>query len=503
MLTKHVTNKLEAYLDHGLPADERRRIEEHVATCPACAHRLFEAQRLANELGPVMKKALGWPLPTPALHHQVRQALKLNPESRRLSIFWAASGRFLNTAGTLAAVAVLLAGAFVVIQSQLPTNEVERGQPVNERDTVIVGPTNTPVRFVPLEAPRVFTANLSTLGDRLSQPAASSTLETALAAPTRQKFEANAGNAAISQQWSSPGSSTETARPKIPGGTIAFSVFDLGLQRYRIHLIEPDGTDLRHFPLDGVSEPALRRSADGIQQVAYRGWGESSSPRALIGNSAGGDQPAQLTHFFEDAQPDWSPVEERIIFASQRESDRRWRLYTIWADGSNERDLRREGKSPTFAPDGYRFAFESCDSISKKQCGLWLGDLGNSEYGSYPFMLDPLAKSPDWSPVSEEIAYMANPNGNWDVYMVKSDGQNLRRLTDNSAVDGLPTWSADGEWLALLSNRNGHWGIWLLHVATGQTSEIYSFSEQETFSLPEQSSLARRNWWDEQLSWSH
>ena len=39
--------------------------------------------------------------------------------------------------------------------------------------------------------------------------------------------------------------------------------------------------------------------------------------------------------FWEDAQPDWSPVQDRLIYASQREADRRWRLYS--SDGEEFR----------------------------------------------------------------------------------------------------------------------------------------------------------------------
>ena len=109
------------------------------------------------------------------------------------------------------------------------------------------------------------------------------------------------------------------------------------------------------------------------------------------------------------------------MFASQRESDRRWRLYTSWGDGTAEKEMRREGKSPSFAPDGYNFVFEGCDDTGNR-CGLWLGNLDDSEYGSIPLHEDPLASSPDWSPAGNQIVYMANPDDNWDLYMIDTDG---------------------------------------------------------------------------------
>jgi Tol biopolymer transport system component len=96
---------------------------------------------------------------------------------------------------------------------------------------------------------------------------------------------------------------------------------------------------------------------------------------------------------------------------------------------------------------------------------------------------------------------MANPHGNWDLYVVNIDGSNVRRLTTHPAVDGLPVWSPDGEWLAFLSNRGGVWGIWLLHVDSGDIRQVVELSGA-TFTPPAGSPYGQRNWWDEQLSWS-
>jgi TolB protein len=288
---------------------------------------------------------------------------------------------------------------------------------------------------------------------------------------------------------------------ELPTGTIAFAYFNQASDRqvYETHLIQADGSNHRLFPLDGVSEPALR-STSGEYQLAYRAYSEPTSPRSLLSGDLEGKTSLRIGGFWEDAQPDWSPTEDRLIYASQREVDRRWRLYTSWGNGDKEVNLRREGESPTFAPDGDRFAFVSCDNTGN-HCGLWLGDLENSEYGSKPILENPLAKSPDWSPVADEIAYMANPNDNWDLYMVNSDGANVRRLTEDPAIDGLPAWSPDGKWLAFLSNREGNWGIWLLHLASGETHQIFSF-DGGVFTPPVRSPYGQRDWYNEQLSWA-
>lgn len=501
MPTKHVTQQIERYLDQQLSAEERQKVEEHLAICPLCMRRLFDARRLKYELGPVMQTALGRPTPPPALRQRVRQALAETQTSPRFRFDWAIPGRILNATATLAIIALLALAVFTIVRGQPPQTsvlpEASSLRPSNEALAQPITPSPNPLKPTPTPTP-----NLSSQGDRLPRPEGSVPAEKALA-----PLSDSGARGQLKQESPLSQEITDAAGPlqpssemHPPAGTIAFSFFNPAAHRqvYEVHLISPDGSNHRIFPLDGVSEPALSPTAAGL---AYRAWSEPTSPRSLLTSNFEGERPDLVGGYWEDAQPDWSPTEARIIFASQRESDRRWRLYTAWEDGSAEKNLRREGRSPTFAPDGYRFAFESCDETGNR-CGLWLADLDNSEYGSRPFLEDPLARSPDWSPVSEQIAYMANPAGNWDLFLVNSDGSQGRRLTTDPAIDGLPAWSPDGQWLAFLSNRGGNWGIWLLHVASGNVHRIFDF-DGGTFTPPHRPPYGERNWWDEQLSWSY
>jgi hypothetical protein len=405
----------------------------------------------------------------------------------------------LNAAGTVAVIGLLIFGVFTVIQGQLPETdmpaEILSLRPSSgggETPVVINTSTPTPVsRAMPTATP---TVALSSLGDTLTVPVADKVAAESKSIPVAAPSVETTFEEGLWRHTPTP-----TPILNLPGGTIAFSIYNSAGNRkvYETHLISPNGADHRIFSLDGVSEPAL--SPDG-QHLAYRAWSRPTTPRSLLSSNLEGYTPQRVGGFWEDSLPDWSPVEYRLIYASQRESDRRWRLYTSKGDGSDEVNLRREGRNPTFAPDGERFAFESCDSTANR-CGLWRGDLENAEYESAPFLEDPLAQAPDWSPVGDEIVYMANPYGNWDLYLVTVDGRNVRRLTTNPAVDGLPVWSPNGEWLAFLSDRGGAWGIWLLHVDTGQVRQVVELPGA-TFTPPAGSPYGQRNWRDEQLSWS-
>ncbi len=494
MPINHVINQAEAYFNGQLSPQERRLVESHLANCLTCDRYFFTMRRLRGELGPLMKQVLGNLNPPPALQHQVRHAWQKTKEPSRISIFWQISGRTVNAVSTLA-VMVLLASGLVWAIKGLSLKSVADGR-ASQHSFVAGSPT------LPMESKKEVDSAVSAPTNKVAYPTAAYNFLHESLPSLSQPLTTDSPQPTVKKtvSFQSPAEPTvQTDRQPQPNGLLAFTAFDSTTNQPSIYLLNLNDNSQQIFAIAGVSEPALRKTAENYR-LAYRAWGNPT--RALLSSDLMGESLNQITHFWEDAAPDWSPTENRIIFASQREVDRKWRLYSAWGDGSVEVNLRREGKSPTFAPDGFRFAFESCDG-THNHCGLWLGDLDNSEVGSKPFLEDGLANSPDWSPVGEQIAYMANPDGNWDIYEIDSNGQNGRRFTDDSAIDGLPTWSPDGQWLAFLSNRGGDWGIWLYHVSSGEARQAFDFAPNGlNLSPPNQPPYGERSWLDEQLSWS-
>jgi Tol biopolymer transport system component len=60
----------------------------------------------------------------------------------------------------------------------------------------------------------------------------------------------------------------------------------------------------------------------------------------------------------------------------------------------------------------------------------------------------------------DQVVFMSDRDGNWEIYRVQLDGSGLRRLTDRAAIDGLPVWSPDGQFIAFVSDEGGHWAVW-------------------------------------------
>ena len=67
--------------------------------------------------------------------------------------------------------------------------------------------------------------------------------------------------------------------------------------------------------------------------------------------------------------------------------------------------------------------------------------------------------SPTVTPVNQ-IAFVTNKDGNYEIYKMNSDGSNQTRLTNNSAIDYEPSWSPDRTKIVFASSRSGVLQIW-------------------------------------------
>ena len=63
-----------------------------------------------------------------------------------------------------------------------------------------------------------------------------------------------------------------------------------------------------------------------------------------------------------------------------------------------------------------------------------------------------------------QIAFASNMSGNWEIYLIDSDGKNPINLTNNPAADYYPAWSPDGKKIAFSSMRDGDLDIYVMDV---------------------------------------
>jgi hypothetical protein len=75
-----------------------------------------------------------------------------------------------------------------------------------------------------------------------------------------------------------------------------------------------------------------------------------------------------------------------------------------------------------------------------------------------------IAYDPVWSPVSDEIAFVATESGNDEIWLINRDGTNPQQLTRNEwEWDKHPSWSPDGQQIIFYSNRTGNTQLWIMN----------------------------------------
>ncbi len=84
----------------------------------------------------------------------------------------------------------------------------------------------------------------------------------------------------------------------------------------------------------------------------------------------------------------------------------------------------------------------------------FLGSFGlNSGYQKHPAV----------SPAGEHIAFTANKDGNWNLYLREKD--TIKQLTSHPGHELYPSWSPNGEKLAFVSTQSGSEELWLLELS--------------------------------------
>ena len=157
--------------------------------------------------------------------------------------------------------------------------------------------------------------------------------------------------------------------------------------------------------------------------------------------------------------PVWSPRGDRIAFGlGQYNNGRGVRpggVATIAVDGSDLRMLTQSGDVnygfPSWSPDARRLVLRAEEPGAKGLRILELESGTLSTLTSGPWN----DNFPAWSPKGNLVVFTSDRDGDWELYTIRPDGTELKRLTRSPGNDAHATWSSDGEWIAFASARGG------------------------------------------------
>ena len=267
-----------------------------------------------------------------------------------------------------------------------------------------------------------------------------------------------------------------------PGGRILYAATNIDDGRSRIFAQSVGGAGPPAVFVEDGAQPALR--SDAARIVYYNTRGDMAG---LTAYDPGSGLTLRFTTFAEDSRPSWSPDGNQIAFASNREGDRRWRIYAAWAETEGAATNLGFGDSAAWNPVNNQIAYHGCDE-SGNGCGLWRVNSSGGDRGT--LTSQPADITPTWSPDGRTIVFTSNGrHGNYEVYALNTATRDVTRLTDHPANDGIPAVSPDGTWVAFLSDRGGRWQIWGVPISGGEAVVLGDIAGQVG------------NWLDQQIQW--
>lgn len=238
-------------------------------------------------------------------------------------------------------------------------------------------------------------------------------------------------------------------------------------------LVNSDGTNMRRvcYPLD---EPAW--SPDG-QWIAFVSGIQIFKMR-FFGSGFDTTMPIQLTSQGNNFSPAWSPDGQWIVYDRPlADSSGSAGIWLMKPDGREKRPLFGAA-IPTWHPNGQivlGVVGTSPTSIWKRF--LQYDVVQSTNLGTFDAVVGNDNRNPHYSPDGTKIAFSSKPSqGNGNIWLMNSDGSNLRQLTIEGSTTGL-SWSPDGKKIAYVSYRFTDWSyangtIWTIVVETGEQTQL-------------------------------
>ncbi len=242
-----------------------------------------------------------------------------------------------------------------------------------------------------------------------------------------------------------PGTSIPAPQPGTLAGHIVWTCQIYQFQSSeQICIMNPDGAGFRRLTTeDGVRHYYPSLSPDG-KSVVYSEYREDNVYEIYEMDIASGQATRLTDKLGALTGPEISPDGKSIVFMRWTVASDQDQIWVMDRDGGNPRRVfDGTGWDPTWSPDGSQILFAS-DRDGPVQ--LYIGNVDGSHVHQVSNLPGIRGRS-DWSPQGLITTYSGE---SWkrEIYVMNADGSNEHKVSPSGGNSQGPSFSPDGQWIA-------------------------------------------------------
>jgi Tol biopolymer transport system component len=189
----------------------------------------------------------------------------------------------------------------------------------------------------------------------------------------------------------------------------------------------------------------------------------------LLAAASAGVEAGEPTRLTRDGRLKFSPVfcagGQEVVYVDLVDPTRYQLMKLRLADGSTfplHPEARTSEFEPAFSPDGQIYGYMK--TLSALSVGLVIRGVDGRGLGSVaPGAGFSGLRSPAIAPDHSRAAFSFAEKRRQQIYSVKIDGSDRRRLTDSEGINNWPAFSPDGNRIVFGSSRDNDFEIYVMH----------------------------------------
>jgi TolB protein len=191
-----------------------------------------------------------------------------------------------------------------------------------------------------------------------------------------------------------------------------------------------------------------RTAGPSMQSLSAPNFSSQHKPVVISGSHSSTTTPSALVSLYGELQTDWQETAGGPWDGSSNVAQ-----ITFATEGAcSDPDISRDGRRLVFASTQHS---TTADIYFTPVPGRTLTQLTTDPADDI---------MPSLHPMGEKIAFASNRAGNWDIYVMSTDGGQPMKVTDEPEHELHPSWSPDGRHLIYckLGSRSGRWEMWVV-----------------------------------------